>query len=477
MFDIEDVGVFLGLDVGKTRPPRPRADPGREEGLRQAAAQQRAEAAGRVRQAQGQVTAPSWSIVDQPASIGALPLTVARDAGCLVAYLPGLAMRRIADLYPGEAKTDAQDAASSRTPPARCRTPCASLELTDETTAELHSADRLRPGPRRRSHPHQQPDTRPAHPVPPQPRTRPRPAPRPPRRHWLLERYGSPAALRKAGRSRLVELIRPKAPRMAARLIDDVFDALDEQTVVVPGTGTARRSSSRPGRLPRPPSTPSAGLWKPRSRACWRPTLFHQVLTSMPGVGVRTAAVLLATVGDGTGFPTAAHLASYAGLAPATRRSGTSIHGEHAPRGGNRQLKRAMFLSAFACMNADPASRDLLRQATSPRQNPHPSPPPPRPPAHQRPVRHAPRRHLLRIPHAHGRRPRRMTPAKPHHPKPDGALTKDIEATPGATPCGWTPARCATRPKTRSCAPGCCTPTAWLPRCAPTCAPRQRLSA
>ncbi|RWZ76531.1 IS110 family transposase, partial [Streptomyces albidoflavus] len=27
-------------------------------------------------------------------------------------------------------------------------------------------------------------------------------------------------------------------------------------------------------------------------------------------------------------------------------------------RGGNRQLKRAtMFLSAFACMNADPASR------------------------------------------------------------------------------------------------------------------------
>ncbi|SCD92427.1 Transposase IS116/IS110/IS902 family protein, partial [Streptomyces sp. IgraMP-1] len=81
------------------------------------------------------------------------------------------------------------------------------------------------------------------------------------------------------------------------------------------------------------------------------------VLTSMPGVGVRTAAVLLVTVGDGTSFPTAAHLASYAGLAPTTKSSGTSIHGEHAPRGGNRQLKRAMFLSAFACMNADPASR------------------------------------------------------------------------------------------------------------------------
>ena len=65
----------------------------------------------------------------------------------------------------------------------------------------------------------------------------------------------------------------------------------------------------------------------------------------------------LVTVGGGTDFPSTAHLASYAGLAPATKSSGTSIHGEHAPRTGNRQLKRAMFLSAFACMNADPASR------------------------------------------------------------------------------------------------------------------------
>ncbi len=81
-----------------------------------------------------------------------------------------------------------------------------------------------------------------------------------------------------------------------------------------------------------------------------------KVLTSMPGIAVRTAATLLVTVGDGTSFPTAAHLASCAGLAPTTKSSGTSIHGEHAPRGGNRQLKRAMFLSAFAALH-DPASR------------------------------------------------------------------------------------------------------------------------
>lgn len=49
-------------------------------------------------------------MLDQPASIGALALAVARGMGCSVAYLPGLTMRRIADLYPGEAKTDARDA-------------------------------------------------------------------------------------------------------------------------------------------------------------------------------------------------------------------------------------------------------------------------------------------------------------------------------------------------------------------------------
>ena len=76
-------------------------------------------------------------VVDQPASIGALPLAVARDLGCQVAYLPGLTMRRIADLYPGEAKTDARDAFiiadAARAMPHTLR----SVDLDDETIAEL----------------------------------------------------------------------------------------------------------------------------------------------------------------------------------------------------------------------------------------------------------------------------------------------------------------------------------------------------
>lgn len=53
------------------------------------------------------------------------------------------------------------------------------------------------------------------------------------------------------------------------------------------------------------------------------------VLTSMPGIGVRTPARILLEVGDGTAFPASGHLAAYAGLAPVTRLSGTSIRGEH----------------------------------------------------------------------------------------------------------------------------------------------------
>lgn len=76
-------------------------------------------------------------IVDQPNTIGALPIAVARSMGIQVAYLPGLAMRRAADLYPGNAKTDARDAFviadAARTMPHTLRR----VDLGEETLAEL----------------------------------------------------------------------------------------------------------------------------------------------------------------------------------------------------------------------------------------------------------------------------------------------------------------------------------------------------
>ena len=77
----------------------------------------------------------------------------------------------------------------------------------------------------------------------------------------------------------------------------------------------------------------------------------------MPVVGLRTALKIRTIVGDGSAFPTAGHLAAYAGLAPVTRRSGSSIKGETRSQRGNHALKSALFLSAFASLH-DPTCRD-----------------------------------------------------------------------------------------------------------------------
>ena len=75
-------------------------------------------------------------IVDQPASIGALPIAVARSLGITLPTCRGW-RRRIADLHPGEGKTDARDdyiiAHAARTMPHTLRR----VGTDDETLAEL----------------------------------------------------------------------------------------------------------------------------------------------------------------------------------------------------------------------------------------------------------------------------------------------------------------------------------------------------
>jgi hypothetical protein len=71
--------------------------------------------------------------------------------------------------------------------------------------------------------------------------------------------------------------------------------------------------------------------------------LLGEVLTSMPGLGFRTALKILTIIGDGAAFPTTGHLVAYAGLAPVTRRSGSSIRGETCSQRGNDALKSALL--------------------------------------------------------------------------------------------------------------------------------------
>src|SRR6476661_3628346 len=131
----DEVAVFLGLDVGKEGHYAVAQDRTGKKLLDRALPNDEA----KLRELYGRMKAhgPVLLVVDQPATIGALPVAVALDEGVTVAYLPGLAMRRIADLHPGSAKTDARDAAvistAARTMPHTLR----ALQLDDETIAEL----------------------------------------------------------------------------------------------------------------------------------------------------------------------------------------------------------------------------------------------------------------------------------------------------------------------------------------------------
>lgn len=180
-------------------------------------------------------------VVDQPASIGALAVAVARDEGCQVAYLPGLTMRRRADLHPSNAKTDARDA----------------FVIADAARTLPHSLRRV--------------DT---------------------------------------GQEALAEL--------------EVLVGFDDDLA-----GESTRLVNR-----------IRGLLvtiHPALRGPWDQRLHHP-----------TALELLITYGGPDGLR--------AGLAPVTRRSGSSIKGEHPPKGDNKALKRAIFLAAFTSLS-DPLSR------------------------------------------------------------------------------------------------------------------------
>ena len=294
-------------------------------------------------------------IVDQPATIGALPVTVARALGIEVAYLPGLAMRRIADLHPGNAKTDARDAyiiaEAGRSMPHALRRVGGDDDLIadlavivgfdDDLAGEVtRISNRIR-GLLTQIHPALERaiggDI--GHPAV----------------LALLTKFGGPTGLAAAGKRRLTTTAKPLAPRMHERLVQAIVKALTEQTVTVPGTRAAELV------LPQL-AAQLQGLLAQRAEAAKQVEEaldahpLSQLLMSMPGVGIRTAARLLLDIGDGSAFATAGHLAAYAGLAPVTRRSGSSIRGEHPSRGGNKHLKRALFLSAFAALH-DPDSR------------------------------------------------------------------------------------------------------------------------
>lgn len=291
-------------------------------------------------------------VIDQPGSIAQLAIAVAARKGVPVAYVPGLVMRRAADLYPGEAKTDRRDAFVIADTARTSRRQVHWLDTASDELLErlgvlngfdidlaadtVRLANRLRdaltsvsPALERAI------GSRLAHPG----------------IRDLLAAYPTPTALQAAGRTRIRNRIKTRSPRLAVKVTDAVMAALDAQTLTLPAEATL-------GRVVAELAVELDRVHQRRSslgdeiEEAFLDHPFGDLLLSLPGIGPRTGARVLAEIGDGSRFANGSKLASYAGLAPVTRQSGSSLNHEAQSRRGNHRLKNALFLAAFASLRS-----------------------------------------------------------------------------------------------------------------------------
>lgn len=227
-------------------------------------------------------------VVDQPATIGDLPVTVARACGHDVACLPGLAMRRIADPYPGNAKTDARDAYAIADAARTLRHPLRQVDVGDDTPRRARSPRGLRRRSGRRGHPAVQIGSGACLPHPPARERVLGPKVTHPAVLEILSRFGGPAGIRRTSRRKPSSIATQYAPRMGAKPVENILAALDEQTVAVPGTAATDTV------LPR----------------------LAESLKTVLSQRKTLAARILLGIGDASAFTTSGHLAAYAGIAP-----------------------------------------------------------------------------------------------------------------------------------------------------------------
>jgi transposase len=80
----------------------------------------------------------------------------------------------------------------------------------------------------------------------------------------------------------------------------------------------------------------------------------HAILTSAPGVGAITGAVMLGRLGDPTHFKSLAAARSFSGLVPSLDASGVSGHHGGPTKRGDALLREALFISADQARRLDP---------------------------------------------------------------------------------------------------------------------------
>jgi len=303
-------------------------------------------------------------VIDTTSSAAALLLEAAAHREVPVAYVSGLVMRRAADLYAGAAKTDPKDAlvladyARRNADRLTWTTPndelLARLRILNGRDADL-AADATRAANRLR-------DAILAVSPALERAVGDKLASNAGLRD-ALARWGTPTALRSAGRARVRARVAKRSPRTAHRLTEAIWAALDAQSLTVTAEATWGDTIS--------------DLAADLDRICARRAqltadieeafLAHplgKVLASLCGFGPRTGARALAEIGDPHRFADGSRLAAYAGLAPIDWQSGRSAT-TRKPRGGNHRLKNALFTAAFVATQHDPDARAYYQRKRS----------------------------------------------------------------------------------------------------------------
>lgn len=254
-------------------------------------------------------------VIDMTSSVAQLLLSVAAVRQVPVAYMAGLQMRRAAELYAGSAKTDPRDAFVIADFARRNTDRLTWLQVSDELLFELRvlngrdidlAADTTRTINRcrdafvavspalervignRLGHAGVR---------------------------EVLTKYPTPTALRAAGKTRVRTVIKKRSPRLADKVTDEIWAALDAQSVVLPVEDTwGQVIADLLGDLERI-SKHRAELAAQIEKAFLAHPL-GKVLVTLCGFVPRTGARTLAEIGDPARFESGARLASYAGLAP-----------------------------------------------------------------------------------------------------------------------------------------------------------------
>ena len=248
-------------------------------------------------------------VVDQFRNIGSLAVRRARAAGLGVAYLPGLAASRAAGLFAGEAKTDERDAAVIARMLARALSSqrdhvvaCATRDKNRLRAVLLESCPALEAAVDLSD------------------------------RRWLelLAGFGGAWGIARSGAG---------GPRAEA-----AGEAAAASTAPPPALVEAENRQVRFLAARISEALDEAGALEAETAALLEGDETYACLLTVPGIGPRTAAQLAVSVDIGR-FPDHDHLASYCGIAPRVRSSGTSVRSVRASRRGDARLKSLLIFS------------------------------------------------------------------------------------------------------------------------------------